>query len=347
MTSITSFRGLAGIISLSALVLILVVASLSIGQVRVPAADLGKALFSESGDPVDRQIITQIRLPRIATALLAGAALGMAGVLMQALFRNPMADPWSLGLTAGGQLGVACAVAGAAFAGPSALSFFSAFQGLSLTLAAALGVTAAALTMLVLGRRLSTVSLLVVGLMTWFTSQGLVSVIMHFASRAGGKIYSGWNDGNFAGVATRELPILLGPVLFGSMLAILSAKPLSSLLLGETYARSLGVDLSRVRRVTLAATVLLVAPITAYCGPVTFIGLIVPHFARAISGSARVATLLPLATLAGAVLALGADLVVHLPWPQHFLHLNAVLAVVGAPIVVILIVFSPAMRGSR
>jgi iron complex transport system permease protein len=266
---------------------------------------------------------------------------------MQALFRNPMADPWSLGLTAGGQLGVAFAVAGAAFAGPAALSFLGAFQGVSLTVAAGAGVAATAVVMLGLGRRLGTVSLLVVGLMIWFTARGLVSVIMHFASRAGGRIYSGWNDGNFAGVTPAELPVLLGPIAVGLALAVLAAKPLTSLLLGETYARSLGVDLGRVRAGTLAATVLLVAPVTAYCGPVTFVGLIVPHFARAIAGSARVGPLLPLAALAGAALALAADLIVHLPWPQHFLHLNAVLAVVGAPVVVVLLIYSPAMRGNR
>jgi iron complex transport system permease protein len=321
--------------------------ALSVGHVNLGPREIATALFSAEGDDITRQIVREIRLPRIATALLAGAALGVGGVLMQALFRNPMADPWSLGLTAGGQLGVAFAVAGAAFAGPAALSFLGAFQGVSLTLAAAAGVAVAASVMLILGRRLNTVSLLVVGLMTWFTSQGLVSVIMHFASRAGGRIYSGWNDGNFAGVTPGELPILAIPVVCGLAGALLVAKPLTSLLLGETYARSLGVDLSRVRLGTLAAAVLLVAPVTAYCGPVTFVGLIVPHFARALAGTARVATLLPLAGLAGAALALAADLVVHLPWPQHFLHLNAVLAVVGAPVVIGLLLFSPSMRGNR
>lgn len=347
MTEITNKRVVAGSAGLVALVLILGYLALAIGHVWLPPGEIGSALFTPERDDISRQIVREIRLPRIATALLAGAALGVGGVLMQALFRNPMADPWSLGLTAGGQLGVALAVAAAAFAGPAALSFLGAFQGLSLTLAAAVGVAVAASLMLMLGRRLNTVSLLVVGLMTWFTSQGLVSVIMHFASRAGGRIYSGWNDGNFAGVTTGELPVLATPVVVGLIGAMLVAKPLTSLLLGETYARSLGVDLGRVRVGTLAAAVLLVAPVTAYCGPVTFVGLIVPHFARAIAGTARVGSLLPLAALAGAALALAADLVVHLPWPQHFLHLNAVLAIVGAPVVIALLVYSPSMRGSR
>lgn len=323
------------------------IAALGIGQVRLSFAQTLAALFSGGSDAVAAQIVNQIRMPRVLTAAFAGAALGIAGVLMQALFRNPVADAWSLGLTAGGQLGVALTVAGAAFVGPVALGFLESFQGISLTLGAAVGVAATAAAMLLLGRRLGSVTLLVVGLMIWFTAQGLVSVIMHFASRAGGRVFSGWNDGNFAGVVPENLPLLVAPILLGAAIAVLSAKPLTSLLLGDAYAKSLGTDVPRLRLQTLAATVLLVAPVTAFCGPVTFIGLIVPHVARAIAGSARIAPLMPLAALAGALLAVAADFVVHLPWEQHFLHLNAVLALVGAPVVILLLVYSPTMRGYR
>jgi len=325
----------------------LTLATLTYGQVQLSIGQVFQAIAAPSTDPISAQIIGQIRAPRVLTALFAGGALGVAGVLMQALFRNPVADAWSLGLTAGGQLGVALTVAGAAFAGPAAMSFLGAFQGLSLTVGAAIGVAVTAVAVLALGRRLGTVTLLVVGLMIWFTSQGLVSVIMHFASRAGGRVFSGWNDGTFTGVTAADLPLLVAPVLLGAVVAVATAKPLTSLLLGETYAKSLGADVGRLRLLTLAATVLLVAPITAYCGPVTFVGLIVPHFARAIARTARIGPLLPLAALSGGLLALAADFVVHLPWEQHFLHLNAVLALVGAPVVILLLVFSPTMRGYR
>ncbi len=347
MTHNASARATLGTGLLLAAVAVVGLAVLSHGQVRLPLGDVVGALFSPDADPAVAQIVGSIRLPRAGTAILAGAALGVSGVLMQALFRNPVADAWSLGLTAGGQLGVALTVAGAAFAGPAALSFLTRFEGLGMTLGAAIGVTAAAVTMLSLGRRLGTITLLVVGLMISFTTQGLVSVIMHFASRAGGRVFSGWNDGNFAGVTTADLPMLAIPILLGLVAAIAAAKPLTSLLLGETYARSLGVDVGRLRAMTLVAAVLMVAPVTAYCGPVTFIGLIVPHFARAIAGTARLGPLLPLAALSGGLLALAADFVVHLPWEQHFLHLNAVLALVGAPVVILLLVFSPTMRGYR
>ncbi|RXZ65040.1 iron ABC transporter permease [Pelagerythrobacter rhizovicinus] len=315
-------------------------------MIAVPPGEVVAGLFG-SGDPGNVQIVRELRLPRVVTAIVAGAALGIGGVLMQALFRNPMADAWSLGLTAGGQLGVALLVTAAAFSGPAAIDFLRNFEGVSITLGAMVGIGIFALAMAALARRVGTVTLLVVGLMLGFTVQGIVSVVIHFANRVGGRVFSGWNDGNFASVTSADLPMLIAPVIAGILLALHNAKPLTALLLGETYAKSLGTDVTRLRRLTLAAVVLLVAPITAYCGPVTFVGLIVPHFARAIAGTARILPLLPLAALGGALLALAADLVVHAPWEQHFLHLNAVLALVGAPVVIALLIFSPTMRGQR
>ncbi len=340
------FRGVIGGAALSVAVLALALFLLGFGMVPLGLDDVLAALTG-SADSMSTQIVREIRLPRVATAIIAGAALGIGGVLMQALFRNPMADAWSLGLTAGGQLGVALLVTATAFAGPAAVSFLTVFQGIGLTAGAALGVGVAAFAMATLARRVGTVTLLVVGLMMWFTAQGLVSVVMHFANRVGGRVFSGWNDGTFAAVTTPDLPMLAVPVLAGMVLAAFSAKGLTTLLLGETYARSLGTDVTWLRRATLGAVVLLVAPVTAYCGPVIFVGLIVPHFARAIAGSARILPLLPLAALSGALLALAADAVVHAPWEQHFLHLNSVLAIVGAPVVIALLLFSPSMRGQR
>lgn len=342
----TAFRCAAGTIVLSLAILAAGLFALGFGMVGLGAGDVVTSLFG-SGDPMHVQIVRELRLPRVATAIIAGGALGVGGVLMQALFRNPMADAWSLGLTAGGQLGVALLVTAAAFSGPSAIAFLRAFEGLSITAGAMAGIGGFALAMATLARRVSTVTLLVVGLMLGFTVQGIVSVVIHFANRVGGRVFSGWNDGNFASVTLADLPMLLVPVLAGVVLALFNAKPLTTLLLGETYAKSLGTDVTWLRRLTLAAVVLLVAPVTAYCGPVTFIGLIVPHFARAIAGTARILPLLPLAALAGALLALAADLVVHAPWEQHFLHLNAVLALVGAPVVIALLIFSKSMRGQR
>lgn len=319
--------------------------TLTMGQVGLSPDRVMAALLSPSSDPVAAQIVRDIRLPRIATGMIAGAALGMSGVLMQALFRNPMADAWSLGLLAGGQFGVALVVTAAAFSGPAAIAFLTNFQGIGLTGGALIGVAAFAALMTLLARRVGTITLLVIGLMLGFTVQGLVNVVIHFANRIGGRVYSGWNDGTFASTTSADLIWLGVPVLAGAVLAVLAAKPLSGLSLGETYARSLGTDVTRLRWLTLGAVVVLVAPVTAFCGPVTFIGLIVPHFARAIARTSRILPLLPLAALCGALLATSADAVVHLPWEQHFLHLNAILAILGAPVVILLLLFSPSMRG--
>ena len=320
--------------------------TLSYGQVVLGLDRLLDVIVSPTSDPIAVQIVQDLRLPRVFTGLLAGGALGVSGVLMQALFRNPMADAWSLGLLAGGQLGVALIVTAAAFAGPAAISFLTAFQGIGLTSGALIGVAVFASLMVTLSRRVGTITLLVVGLMLGFTVQGLVSIVTHFANRVGGRVYSGWNDGTFASTTFGDLGFMVVPIAAGLVIAVASAKGLSSLLLGETYARSLGTNVQRLRWLTLTAVVLLVAPVTAYCGPVTFIGLIVPHFARAIAGTSRILPLLPLAALAGGLLAIAADAVVHLPWEQHFLHLNTILAVIGAPVVIVLLLFSPSMRGS-
>lgn len=340
-------RAITSNILLLAALVALALYVLAFGQIALSLDDALAALFGTASDPLKAQIVLDIRLPRVAAAILAGAALGVGGVLMQALLRNPVADAWSLGLLAGGQFGVALTVTAAAFAGPSAVAFLTAFAGPSITLAAAAGVAVAAAFMLTLGRRRGAITLLVVGLMLGFTAQGLSSVLLHFAARAGGRVYGGWADASFAGVENANLPFLAIPIVIGIVLAIATAKPLTSLLLGETYAKSLGVKVSTLRWLALTATVLLVAPVVAFCGPVSFIGLIVPHFARAVAGSARILPLLPLAALSGALLALAGDAVVHAPWEQHFLHLNAILAIIGAPIVILILIFSPAMRSWR
>ncbi|MEM6703463.1 MAG: iron ABC transporter permease [Acidobacteriota bacterium] len=318
--------------------------SLSYGQVDLGLSRLLGALLFRDGDPVAAQIVFDLRVPRLATGLVAGAALGVSGVLMQALFRNPMADAWSLGLLAGGQLGVALIVTAAAFSGPAAIDFLTLFQGVGLTSAALLGVSAFAAVMVTLSRRVGTISLLIVGLMLGFTVQSLVSFVTHFSNRVGGRVYSGWNDGTFATTTLSDLRFVVPPVVLGLCLAVASAKGLSSLLLGESYARSLGTNVQRLRWQTLAAVVLLVGPVTAYCGPLMFIGLIIPHFARSIAHTSLILPLLPLAALAGSLLAISADAIMHLPWEQHWLHLNRVLAVIGAPVVIFLVLFSPSMK---
>lgn len=318
--------------------------SLTHGQVSLALSQVLQAL-SGAGDEIVVRIVADIRLPRVVGAVLGGAALGVAGLVMQALFRNPLADAWSLGLTSGGQVGAALVVVAGGWIGPVAFDAISAFAGLGIVAGAALGTLVVALAMMAMARRVGTVTLLVAGLMLGFLAQGLISVLLHFTHRTQGRVYAGWNDGSFANLTLADLPWLAGPVLLGLVGAVLIAKPLTALMLGETYAASLGANLGRLRRVALLVVMLLIAPVVAYCGPIAFIGLIVPHLARWIMRHGDVPRVLPACALTGALLAVLGDFIVHLPWEQHWLHLNAILALVGAPLVIGLLVFSSQMRG--
>lgn len=305
------------------------VASLSIGMVVLSPADVLAVLLGQSDDGASTRIVFDLRAPRVVAAAFGGAALATAGLLLQTLFRNPLASPWTLGLTAGAQLGAAVVVV----AGGGLLAGLQFLANVSLVIGAAAGCLAVALLMTAAARRVGTVTLLILGVMLGFLAQGLISVIMHFTSRTQGRIFASWNDGSFAGLSWVDMPYLAAPITLGLLGAILLVKALNALLLGETYASSLGLHVPTMRRIVLGVAVLLAAPATAYCGPVLFLGLIVPHFCRGVIGASDHRLLVPLVIPAGAALAILADLFVHLPWDRHFLHLNAILAIIGAPAV--------------
>ncbi|WGM45978.1 Hemin transport system permease protein HmuU [Brevundimonas sp. NIBR10] len=333
-------------VSLAALVVV-VLASLMVGQVMLTPAEVLSGLASAGSGSIESRIVIDLRLPRVLAAIMGGGALGLAGLLLQTLFRNPLADAWSLGLMAGGQFGAALVVVAGAVVGPGVLMVLTGFAGLGLVAGSALGTLVVALAMTAMARRVGTVSLLVLGLMLGFLAQGLISVLLHFTNRSQNRIFAAWNDATFANVVWGDFLTFAPLLALGVLGAILLAKPLTALLLGDAYAESLGVNVAQLRRRVLAAAILLAAPVTAFCGPVAFVGLIVPHLARGLVGSARIGVLIPATVLAGAVLALAADLIVHLPWDQHFLHLNAILAIVGAPLVMVLLLRARSLRGGE
>lgn len=322
-------------------------ASLAIGQVTLSPGEVMSGLASVGSGSMESRIVVELRLPRVLAALIGGGALGLAGLLMQTLFRNPLADAWSLGLMAGGQFGAALIVVAGAVVGPTALMIITGLSGLGIVVGSSLGMLGVALAMSAMARRVGTVTLLVLGLMLGFLAQGLIGVLLHFTNRSQGRIFASWNDATFAGIVWPDFVTLMPPLLIGLIAAVALAKPLTALLLGETYAESLGVNVARLRRLVLAATILLAAPVTAFCGPVAFVGLIVPHLARGLLGTARIGALIPATTMLGALLALAADFVVHLPWDQHFLHLNAILALLGAPVVILLLLKSRSLRAAE
>ncbi len=319
---------------------------LGIGSVHIPISGVVAALFNlEGADDTWAKIINELRLPRTIAAAIGGAALGTAGLQLQTLFRNPLAGPWALGLTAGAQLGVALVVTAAAVVGSSFLENFAFLSNLSIVAGAMLGCVMVLLLIVAIARRVSTITLLIFGLMLGYLAQGLISVILHFTNQSQAKIFAGWNDGSFAGVYWEHFPILLPLTVIGLTSGWLMTKPLNALLLGENYARSLGISVRRTRTVTLTSAVLLAAPVTAYCGPILFLGLIIPHLARGLFNTSDHKVLIPAVMLLGGVIALAADLFVHLPWERHFLHLNAVNALIGAPVVMWVILRNKRMHG--
>lgn len=327
---------------------ILFLTELSIGSVPLSFSEIFQALLDTGEEQtINEKIIYELRLPRTLVAILGGAALGAAGLQLQTLFRNPLADSWSLGLMAGSQLGVALVVASTAAVGSAVLEMLAFLSHLGIVAGSSLGCLLILLLMISISRYVSTITLLIFGLMLGFLAQGLISVVLHFTNVAQGKVFAGWNDGSFAGVYWEHFPVLVPLVLAGLLLSILMVKPLNALLLGEQYAGSLGMNVKRSRLIIMASAVLLAAPVTAYCGPILFLGLVVPHLCRGLFTTSDHKILMPAVILIGACIAMAADLIVNLPWERHFLHLNAVNALIGAPVVMWVILRNKSMRSFR
>jgi iron complex transport system permease protein len=317
--------------------LILFVAELTWGSVRVPLSALLALPFSGEIDQTFQQIVFELRLPRATAATLAGAGLAVSGLLLQTVFRNPLAGPWALGVTAGAQVGVALVVV---TTGTLTVGFLEGLRWASRLSLVAGAFAASALVlalMIALSRTVRPVSLLILGLMGGFMAQGVVNILLHFTNETQAKVYQSWDAGGYGGVGWEQLYVLLPLVLAGLVLSISQAKPLNALLLGETYAGSVGVRVAFARRGVLATVVGLAGTITAYCGPITFIDLIVPHICRALFRTPDHGILLPAVAIVGGSLGLAGDLIANGPWERHFLHVNAVNAIVGGPVIAWLI----------
>lgn len=320
--------------ALTLTLLLMLLLELAIGAVHVPLPEVLRILAGAgTADETLSRIVLQFRLPRLLTAAVSGAALGCCGLMLQTLFRNPLADPYVLGIVHGGRLGVAVVVVIAGAAGDTFFAKFGLLGGLSFTAAAGLGCVAVLLLMMLVSRRVSTVTLLIVGLMLGYLAQGLVSVVLHFTDEFQAGVFETWNDGSYAGVTQEQLWVLVPVIAIGLLLSLSLVKPMNALLLGEHYARTLGVHVTRVRVLAFTSVALLAGTVTAYCGPVAFVGIIVAHVCRGMLRTSDHRVLVPATMLTGALLALTADLITHLPWSRHFLHMNAVNGLIGAPIV--------------
>jgi iron complex transport system permease protein len=317
---------------LGLLTLALLVADLFLGSVHLPAADVWAAFTGGDCDPSTRDIVLKIRLLKAITALFAGAALAASGLQMQTLFRNPLAGPYVLGISSGAGLGVALFLLGAPLLGVSAHSFV---QSLGIAGAAWLGAALVLLVVMAVSRRIKDIMvILILGMMFGSGISSVVEILQYLSSEAALKSFVIWTMGSLGDVTGGNLALMLPVIAAGLVLSVAAIKPLNLLLLGENYARTMGLNVQRTRTLLFLSTVLLAGTVTAFCGPVGFIGLAVPHLARMLFASADHRILMPGSMLAGAALLLVCDLISK----TLALPINTVTALMGIPVVIIVVV---------
>ncbi len=306
-------------------------ANLFWGSVPIPARAVADILTGgDGGNTVWQLILLQTRLPQAVTALLAGMALSVAGLLLQTLFNNPLAGPEVLGINSGAGLGVAVVML--LLQGSVAMGMGGYFAVLAGAFAGALLIIGV---VLLLSRLLANnIYLLIAGLAISYLTSSVISILNYFATAEGVHSYLIWGMGSFSAVSSAQLPFYVTVLLLVLAAALLLVKPLNALLLGDYYARNLGIDTKRVRGVLLLIVGLLTATVTAFCGPVAFVGLAVPHLARLAVGTNNHRRLLPVALLLGGAVTLMCNLICRLPGESGLLPLGAITPLIGAPVII-------------
>lgn len=309
---------------------------LALGSVQIPIQEVITILL---GGQAEKQtwttIIFKFRLPKALTATFAGAALGVSGLQMQTLFRNPLAGPFVLGISSGAALGVALVVLTASATGVGALFKDLGIIGdFTLVVAASLGAALVLGLVLLVARRVQdTMTLLILGLLFGYATSAVVSILLHFSETQQIQSYLQWTFGSFGGVTWRQMLVLAPVVLLALLISVMLSKPLNALLLGEAYARSLGLGVQQARFWIIASASILAGTITAFCGPIAFLGVAIPHLCRSLFNTSEHRVLIPAVIFMGAILALIADLLSQLAVRQTVLPLNSVTALIGTPVV--------------
>ena len=327
------------IVAAACCVAVLFAASLFLGSVPIPLrAVLGILTGGEAGQASWSFIVLESRLPQAVTALLAGAALATSGLMLQTVFNNPLAGPSILGIDTGASLGVALVMLmlGGTVGGTGGFMLSGYMAVVSGAFVGATAVLCIIIFFSTLVR--SNVMLLIIGIMVGYLASSMISLLNFFATSDGVYSYMLWGMGDFSGVSLRQMPLFALLIGTGLFVALLLMKPLNALLLGERYAENLGVRVQRVRILLLISTGVLTAVSTAFCGPIAFIGLSVPHLARLMTGSADHRLLLPAVMLTGSCVALLCNLISLLPGASGVIPLNAITPLVGAPVVIYVIV---------
>jgi iron complex transport system permease protein len=320
-------------------VLLLFFLDILLGSVYIPPVSIIKVLFGqEPSDTVWHHIVMTFRLPKALTALLVGAALAVSGLQMQTLFRNPLAGPFVLGVSSGASLGVALTLMASGVLGQTILAtFISGSYGI--ILAASVGAVAVLLLVVLISQKIpDNTTLLIIGLMIGHVTSAAVGILQYFADAESLQGFVLWSLGSFNNVVWNEMKVLMPVILVGLMIAFAFSKTLNALLLGEHYAKSLGIHISSSRLMIILSTGLLAGGATAFCGPIAFLGLAIPHLARPLFNSSDHKVLVPACVLIGGGMALVCDIIAQFPGSGKTLPLNAVTSLIGAPVVIWVIV---------
>lgn len=316
---------------LCALLVVLLLLDLALGSVSITGSEMWNSLFGKSDDSIYREILLGYRLPKALTAVVAGCALSVSGLLMQTLFRNPLAGPDVLGVNAGASLGVALITMFSSGVG----GFLLGFGSWGLVVAAVAGAVGVLLLVLLVSVRVpDLVSLLIVGVMFGYLASSVVSILQNVSSPDTLKIFVIWTFGSLSAVSWKLFPVMLAVISVGFLLVFGMQKSLNALLLGENYAKGLGVSVRKIRFGIIAATALLAGGITAFVGPIGFIGITVPHLARGLFRSWDHRVVLPASMLCGAILMLLCDFIAQGPFFSNSLPINSVTALFGAPLII-------------
>lgn len=308
--------------------------NISLGSVYIPFTDILSSIFNGEGSKDSwNYIIINYRIPKAITAILVGSGLSIGGLLMQTLFRNPLAGPYVLGISSGASLGVAILILGSSIIGGSFLAFSN--SNILLSIAASLGSFLVLLAVMIVSRRVkNTMTILIIGLMFGSVTAAIISVLAYFSSAEYLQQYLFWSFGSLGNLTWNEIILFVVVYVIGIALVIPTIKPLNSLLLGENYAKSLGVNFNRTKNLILLATSLLTGVITAFSGPIAFVGLATPHVTKLIFNTSNHKILLPAVAFMGAIIMLISDTIAQLPNSEYTLPINAITSLFGAPVVI-------------
>lgn len=315
----------------SVVLIVLFGCDLMTGDLAISWREVWSAIFGGEVDQMVRDIVLKIRLTKGVVAIVAGAALAVAGLQMQTLFRNPLAGPYVLGVSSGAGLGVSLFLLGAPLIGVAGSSLL---QLIGVAGAAWVGSATILVIMMAVSQRIKDIMvILVLGMMLSSGVGSLVEVLQYLSSESALKSFVIWTMGSLGDVTTGQLWVLLSALLVGGVLAVAIIKPLNMLLLGENYARTMGLSLSPVRAMIFLSTTLLAGTVTAFCGPIGFVGLAIPHISRMVFRTADHRVLIPASMLLGAVMMVGCDIISRV----LLLPINAITALMGIPIVVVVV----------